>query len=177
MEVREGNGDDVQAEAGVVFALGGDVFLVELSCELEQAADGEAHKEETDAGQNHGGRVERNREGVGLLFDDVRSKEGEQRGAEEEAEVGVEDAGIGPLDAPDEVVVIDPVNPGEREAEQIDEEDGRDCKKTGKAVLVGDLELKDHDGDDDGENSVGEGFEACCREEFFGHRSLRCFWE
>ncbi len=126
VEVRERNRDEVEAEAGVVFALGGDVFLVECSCELEQAADGEAHKEKADAGQNHGGRVERYREGVGLLFDDVGGEEGEQRDAEEESEVGIEDTGVGSLDATDEVVVIDPVNAGEREAEQIDEENGSD---------------------------------------------------
>jgi hypothetical protein len=35
--------------------------------------------------------------------------------------------------------------------------------------LFGDFELEDHDGDDDGEDSVGEGFEARGGEELFGH--------
>ena len=37
---------------------------------------------------------------------------------------------------------------------------GRDGAETGEAVLVGDFELEHHDGDDDGDDSVGEGFEA-----------------
>ncbi len=41
MEVCEGDGDQVQDEAGVVLALGADAFVLEFSGLFEEAADGE----------------------------------------------------------------------------------------------------------------------------------------
>ena len=76
---------------------------------------------------------------------------------------------VGLLDAMDEVMVIDPVDTDEGEGEEVDEEDGGDFEEASRPVLFGDLELEDHDGDDDGEDSVGEGFEARGGKELFGH--------
>ncbi len=46
---------------------------------------------------------------------------------------------------------------------------GSDSEEAGETVLFGDFELEHHDGDDDGEDSVGEGFEARGGKELFGH--------
>ena len=40
--------------------------------------------------------------------------------------------------------------------------------ESGEAVLVGNLELEHHDGDDDGDDSIGEGFEASWRGDVMG---------
>ena len=104
-----------------------------------------------------------------MLLDDIGGEEGQERGGEEEGEVGVEDAMVGLVGAVDEVVVIDPVDSDEAEGEEVDEENGGEGAESGKAILGGDFELEDHDGDDDGEDSVGEGFEACGGEELFRH--------
>jgi hypothetical protein len=79
------------------------------------------------------------------------------------------------FDVVDEVVVIDPVNAGLDEAEEIDEEereDGVEAADVGD-VFGGDVEFEHHDGDDDSDDSVGEGFEAAWGERF-GHGWL---WE
>ena len=39
---------------------------------------------------------------------------------------------------------------------------------------MGDLQFEHHDGDDDGDDSVGEGFEAGCCEDVMGHGWLGC---
>jgi len=57
-------------------------------------------------------------------------------------------------------VVVDPVDGGEGEGEEIEEQRGDDGAEAGRAVCVGNLELEHHDGDDDGDDAVGEGFEA-----------------
>ena len=49
---------------------------------------------------------------------------------------------------------------GEGEGEGVDGEGREHGVEAGEAVLVWDLELEHHDGDDDGDDSVGEGFEA-----------------
>ncbi len=57
--------------------------------------------------------------------------------------------------------MVDPVDAGLDEAEEIDE-DERDCLAEGIEVgyfFAGDMELEDHDGDDDGDNAVGKCFE------------------
>ncbi len=46
---------------------------------------------------------------------------------------------------------------------------GRMATKAGEAELVGDLELEHHDGDDDGDDAVGEGFEPGWGGVGFGH--------
>ena len=117
-------------------------------------------RRKAEAGQNHGRDVDGDRKGVHLLFEDVGGEEGEQREAEEEAEVGVEDAIVGFFGAVDEMMVIDPVDADEGKGDEIEAEGGENGAKAGEAVLVGDLELEHHDGDDDGDDSVGEGFEA-----------------
>ena len=156
----ERDGDEVEAERHPVFALRGDVFLFEAVLEAEATADGEAEEEKAEGDDDHGDGVKGDGEGLDLLFDEVGGEEGNQGEAEEEAEVGVEDALVGFADAMDEVVVVDPVNAGEGEGEKVDGERGQDGEQAGKAVLGGDLELEHHDGDDDGDDSVGEGFEA-----------------
>ena len=63
----------------------------------------------------------------------------------------------------EEVVVIDPVDAHLGEAQEIDAEDfGIGQKRAAVPHLLngGDLELEHHDGDDDGDDAVREGFKA-----------------
>ena len=96
-------GDEVEAERYPVFALGVDVFLLQFAGEAEASADSQAQKQVAESGHDHRGDVQRDREGVDLFFKEVGGEEGEQREAEEECEVGVEDALIGLGCAVDEV--------------------------------------------------------------------------
>ena len=58
----------------------------------------------------------------------------------------------------DKIVMVDPVDAGLDEAEEIDEEDREGLAKGIDVAyfLAGDMEFQDHDGDDDGDNAVGE---------------------
>lgn len=60
----------------------------------------------------------------------------------------------------EDVVVIVPVDADVEEAEDVAKEDREDCRKSCPVGTFGDVELKHHDRDDDGEDSVGESFEA-----------------
>jgi hypothetical protein len=161
--------DQIDEEGEPVFALDGGVFCLKFACVAQTAADGQAEEEEAEAGQNHGRDVDGYREGVHLLFEDVGGKEGEQRETKEEAEVGIENAFVGLVGAVDEMVVIYPINADEGKGDEIEAEGGENGAEAGEAVLVRDFELKHHDGDDDGDDSVGEGFEAGWGGDVMGH--------
>ena len=60
-------------------------------------------------------------------------------------------------------MVVHPVNADEGKGQQVDGKGRDDGEQAGEAVLAGDFELEHHDGDDDGDDSVGEGFEAARR--------------
>jgi hypothetical protein len=165
----ERDSDEIDEEGKVVFALDGGVFRFQFSRVAQAAADGQPKKEKAEAGQDHGGDVDGDGEGVHLLFEDVGGKEREQREAEEEAEVGVEDTLVSLFGAVDEVVMVDPVNPHEGEGDEIEAEGGENGAETGEAVLVGNLEFEHHDGDDDGDDSVREGLEASWGGSVMGH--------
>jgi hypothetical protein len=70
----------------------------------------------------------------------------------------------------DEVVVIDPVERSEGEGDRVDTEGGEYGVKTGDAILMRNLELQHHDGDDDSDDAVREGFEAGRAGDVVGHR-------
>src|ERR1700719_651700 len=65
--------------------------------------------------------------------------------------------------------MVRPVDSGEGERDQINDEGGQDGVEAGDAFLVRDFELEHHDGDDDGDYAVGEGFEAGCGGRLLGH--------
>jgi hypothetical protein len=161
--------DEIDEERKIVFALDGGVLGFQFARMAQAAADREAQEEEAEAGQDHGRDVDGDREGVHLLFEDIGGKKREQREAEEEAEVGVEDELVGLFGAVDEVVVIDPINRSESKGDEIEAQRRENCAKAGEAVLVGNFELEHHDGDDDGDDSVGEGFEASWGGDVAGH--------
>src|SRR5258708_6648087 len=165
--------DEVDEEGKIVFALDGGVFGFQFARVAQAAADGEAQEKEAEAGQDHRGDVDGDREGVHLLFEDVGGEEGEEREAEEETEVGVEDALVGLFGAVDEVVMVDPIDPYKGEGDEIEAEGGENGAKAREAVLLRDFELEHHDGDDDGDDSVVEGFEAIWGGDLAGHWRLR----
>jgi hypothetical protein len=168
----QGDCDEVDEERKPVFALDRFVFRLELACVAQTAADGQTQKEKAEARQDHGCDIDGDREGVHLLFEDVRSEEGQKREAEEEAEVGVKDEFVGLFGAVDEVVMVHPIDRGKSEGDEIEAQRGENGAEACDPFLVGDLELKHHDGDDDGDDSVGEGFEAGWSGNVVGHSGM-----
>ncbi len=72
----------------------------------QTASDGQTQEEKAEASQDHVREwVDGDPQGVHIFVEDVGGKEGQQREAEEEAEVGVEDKLVGFLGAMDEVVM------------------------------------------------------------------------
>lgn len=157
------NSHQISEERVEMLALDGGVLGLEFAGEAEAAANGEAQQQKAEAGDDHRRDVEGDREGVHLFFKHIRGEEGQQRQAEEEEEIGIEDELIGLLGAVDQVVMIYPIYPRKCKGDGIDGEDWENRVEPGDSVLAGNFELKHHDGDDDGDDSVGEGFKACWR--------------
>ena len=74
----------------------------------------------------------------------------------------------------EKVVVVSPIDSDEEEAEEIAEEDGDKWEEFGPFGTGRHFEVEDHDGDDDGEYAVAEGFEAVFVHSAFW-MSLMCF--
>lgn len=153
-------GEDVEAEGDPVFALGGGAAMGVLAGEAEAALNGETQQHESGACGEKGRGVEDDGEAVAILLKHPGGEVGEKRGAEKKEEVAVEDATVYLLNAADEQMVIDPIDAGEGEGKDVDEEDRKDGVEAGGAVLMRNFELEHHNGDDDGEDAIGEGFEA-----------------
>ncbi len=160
IEKCQGDSDEVDGKAGEVLSLLGGTFFLEPALIAKMAVDGTAQQKEAGGGDQEGDGVEDDGEGIEVFLKHPGGEEGEEREAEEEREVGVEDARVSLFDAADEMVVVDPVDGGEGEGEEIDKEGGKDGAQASEAVSVGDFELEHHDGDDDGDDAVGEGFET-----------------
>ena len=99
---------------------------VEFGVAPAMAADGEGEELEGEPATEQGRGVERDREAVVTLLDKVIGEEGYEREEEEQAQVGPEDERVDQLQAVDEVVVVDPVNAGEGERDEINGERGQD---------------------------------------------------
>ena len=104
---------EIDEERKPVLALDCGVLSLELVRVAQTAADGQAQEKKAEARDDHRSDIEGDREGVHLLVQDIRGEKGQQREAEEKAEVGVEDELVGLVGAVDEVVMIYPVNAGE----------------------------------------------------------------
>jgi hypothetical protein len=165
----EPDGDEVEQERDPVLALGVGVLVLQLAGLAQIVPDGQAKGKEAGSSEHHGGDIDADGEGIHLVVDDVGGEEGKQGEAEEKEQVGVEDTLVGLVGAMHQVVVIDPVNAGEGEGEQVDGERGQDGDEAGEAEVVRNLEIEHHDGDDDGDDAVGEGFEPGWRGVSFGH--------
>jgi len=118
---------------------------------ITQDKKGHARREHADAVDGDGERVE--------VLIDVIGEEGDQRQREEPDQVGPENASVRTGQCADEAVVIDPVDRDVRERKAIDQQRRDDPMKRRKTAQCGHLQLQHHDGDDDGDNTVGEGFE------------------
>jgi hypothetical protein len=163
---------EINEERKIVFSLHGCVFCFKFSCVLKPPADGQAQKKKAEAGNDHRCDIDGDGERVQLLLQNIGGKEGQQRQAEEKSKVGIQDEVIGFLGAVDEVMMVDPVDPGEGEGDEIEAKRGENIAQARDAVLVWNFQLEHHDGDDDGDDSVGEGFEPGWGGDMAGHR--RC---
>ena len=68
-----------------------------------------------------------------------------------------------------QMMMIRPHDGGYEEAEGVAEEDGGYFEEGGERGLGGGAELEDHDGDDDGDDSVAEGLKAAGGHLAVGH--------
>ncbi len=160
MKDGDGNGKEIEGEREPVFALGRDVDDSALLCKAETVIDGKTKKHEREAGGEQGQGVEDDGEAVSLFFEHPGGEVGKQRSAEEEEEVAVQNASVHDLGAADEQVVIDPIDADKGEGEDVDKEDGENGTEAGGTVCRRNLQLEHHDGDDDGEDAIGEGLET-----------------
>jgi hypothetical protein len=173
----KGDGNEVDKERDPVLALDRLVLCFKPARVTQAPADRQTQQKKAEPGNDHRRDVEGNREGVHLLLEDVGGEERQQRETEEKAKVGVEDQFIGILGSMDEVVVVNPVNADESEGDEVESESRKDGPEALDAVLMRDLELKHHDGDDDGDDSVGEGFKSGWGEDMVTHGGRLSLWQ
>jgi hypothetical protein len=96
-------------------------------------ADGVREDDPRDGGKSAGAGVERDGEGGDAAGADPGGGERDECEAEEEGKVGPEDAVGGVLEVVDEVVVVDPIDTGLDEAEEIDQEERKEGAQTDPA--------------------------------------------
>src|SRR5450631_589566 len=83
----------------------------------------------------------------------------EEREPEQQVEVAPQDGPVDALDNLEHVMVVAPVDADVDEAEQVGQELRGGAAKRLEGGLVRDLQLQNHDGDDDGEDAVAKRFE------------------
>jgi hypothetical protein len=71
-------------------------------------------------------------------------------------------------------MVVDPVDPRKSEGDEIEAERGKNGAEASNTVLMGNLEFEHHDGDDDRDDSIGEGFETGWSGDVMGHSVRAC---
>src|ERR1017187_3766145 len=154
----EGDGEEV-AEGGeftfpVVADGGGEegVGALLLDDGALQNVVGDGGHEEDEAVDGGGYRSE-------MVFADPRGGEREKREPEKQVEVRPEDAAADAFGGLEEVVMVVPINADVDEAQDVAEEDGQERFQGGEVGGVRDFQFQHHDGDDDGEDAVAEGFE------------------
>ena len=169
--VDEGEGDGGEVRDGGEFA-----FPVVADGGGEEPAgalffdDGALEYVEGDGGHEEDEAVEGSGDGSEVVLVDKCGGEGEEGEPEEEMEVGPEDGAGDVLGGVEEVMMIVPVNADVDEAEEIAQEHGEQRAQVGEVGAVRDFQFEDHDGDDDGDDAVAEGFEAGG----FHHRGRGC---
>jgi len=118
------------------------------------------------------GAVNHGRERRYIRLRDIGGREGDQREAEQQQIVGPDEARRHTTRRDQQIVVIDPVDRDKDEAEQIDRERRPQLEERGRFCTLRRLQVEHHDRDNDGDDPVGEGFQAGLGEASlaFGHR-------
>ena len=106
------------------------------------------------------GAVEGDGSWVAIVVAHVRGDEGNQGHPEKQVVVGPEQAGVGMTSRVQQVVMVDPHDGDDHEAEQVAEELRRQAEKRRESCVARQFQLQDHDGDDDGDDAVAEGLDA-----------------
>ena len=112
-----------------------------------------------DRGHEKDEAVDGGRDRSNMIFVHPSGGEREEGKPEEEMEVRPEDAAGDMFGGVEEVMVIVPVNGDVDEAEDVTQKDGEERLQLGEAGAVRDFQFQHHDGDDDGDDAVAEGFE------------------
>src|SRR5207237_5344920 len=79
---------------------------------------------------------------------------------EEQMQICPQNFSIHVMDEMEHVMVIAPVDAEEDEAENVGEEEREERLECAQISAVRHVQLEDHDGDEDGDHAVAEGFEA-----------------
>jgi hypothetical protein len=106
-------------------------------------------------------------------FGNVRGEEGDQRDSEEKAEVGPDYEGIRVLGVAQQVVMVDPDDGHEEIAEGVAGECRPEGSKGREGGLMRRIQRQHHDGDDDGDDAIGERAETF-RGRLSGYHSASC---
>lgn len=112
------------------------------------------------ASEKEDNAVERDGPGSEVVVAHPRRGEGNQREPEKEMEIGPENRSADALRGVEQVVMIVPIDGNHDEAEDVAQEVGNDRPERGESGCLRRFHFKDHDGDDDGEDAVAEGFET-----------------
>ena len=116
-----------------------------------------------------------------MVLANPRCGEREKREPEKQVEVRPEDTTRDFFGGLEQVVMVVPINADVDETQDVAEEDGQERFQRGEVRFVRDFQLQHHDGDDDGEDAVAEGFESggfhlvgagCPKEAAFAERKL-----
>jgi hypothetical protein len=158
--VDEGEGDGEEVERGREFAFpvvadgGGEEGVGALLFDdggLQNVVGDGGHEE--DEAVDGGGYLPE------MVFADPGGGEREKREPEKQVEVRPEDAAADVFGGLEEVVMVVPVDADVDETEDVAEEDGQERFQCGEVGGVRDFQFQHHDGDDDREDAVAEGFE------------------
>ena len=93
-----------------------------------------------------------------------RRGEGEQRDAEQPVEVGLQHPAGHALHGLHQVVVVEPVDRGIHESQQVRQQPGDGRPQVGELRPVGLAQLQHHDRDEDGDDALTEGFHSSGRQ-------------
>ncbi len=156
----EGEGDGEEVERGRDFAFpvvadgGGEegVGALLLDDGGLQNVVGDGGHEEDEAVDGGGYRSE-------MVLADPRRGEREKREPEKQVEVRPEDAARDFFGGVEQVMMVVPIDADVDETEDVAEEDGQERFQDGEVGRVRDFQSQHHDGDDDREDAIAEGFE------------------
>ena len=166
MKEGERDGHDVNGDGDFAFRVaangGGECggFSVKSDERTRENEIGDGGEEEDDSVESHGAGAE-------IVVAHPGGGERHKRKPEEKMEIGPERRAIDAIDSVKEVMVVVPVDGEHDEAENVAGKNGDDGAESVESGAVRGFHLQNHDGDDDGENAVAEGFETV-----FGHGQL-----
>ena len=124
-------------------------------------ADDQGHQQDVGCrGHDQDAAVERDRQRREVVLTKPRGHERHQRQPEQQVQVGPQDRAADALDQLQHVVVVVPVDADVDEAQHIGQKHRQQRLQLGEGSPVRNLELQNHDSDDDRHHPVAEGLQT-----------------